>query len=265
MNHVLENLNDQGHRPIIITTNYDVLCEIGITSGNPHWQYYYPGFRLPWTPTEKNQSVLEENVNIGIESLLGMKAVPIIKLHGSINWFQGGKGNTSLFATTEFGHYDKKFSNLIGLSRPEFEIKYIKGWMGAIGLVGSDPVPAIIPPMLGKMSISPIISRQWQSAIRCLETAADITVIGYSFPETDTFMTRLLAEGLKNNNGLEQITIVDIQDEGQWAERLERIFATTLRKTKLKFQMSDSKKYLISLAKKRGNEGTAVVITSPSY
>ena len=92
-----------------------------------------------------------------------------------------------------------------------------------------EPTPAIIPPMLGKMSTSPAIAAQWRAAIRILSEAAHIVVIGYSFPETDTFMSRLLAAGLKDSGGLEGVRIVDIQTEEDWCERLTRIFTPTLR------------------------------------
>jgi hypothetical protein len=143
------------------------------------------------------------------------------------------------------------------ISRPELDVNVVKQWARLMEASSDEvPAPAIVPPMLGKMSVSPTISHQWQSAIAALETAAHITIIGYSFPETDAFMTRLLAEGLKNNNGLEDITIVDIQAEEHWVGRLERIFTPTLRQTKVKYGESDAKDFLNSFAKAGRPKGT---------
>lgn len=152
---------------------------------------------------------------------------------------------------------NKKLRDLPGISSPTFDINNLTA---SLSHLKADPkqavTPAVIPPMLGKMSVLPTISHQWQSAIACLETAAHITVIGYSFPETDAFMTRLLAEGLKKNNGLEDITIVDIQAEEHWVGRLERIFTPTLRQTKVKYGESDAKDFLNSFAKAGRPKGT---------
>ena len=136
------------------------------------------------------------------------KAVPIIKLHGSVNWFRYGN-ERNLVASTLMG----KYPDGVAIDDPAFRIdnlwKMLKSYLEL--KVDGEPFPAIIPPMLGKMSVSPGIAAQWRAAIHFLETAAQVVIIGYSFPETDAFMTRLLAEGLKNNNGLEGIKIVNIQ------------------------------------------------------
>ena len=271
MNYVLESVAKH-HWPVVITTNYDVLCEIGILGDEPRWSFFYPGFTLPWKAVPEKRSLLEEDATVGIEvrGVGNTKVVPVIKLHGSVNWFQYDKGS-KLFATTDFGGHKARMNTSpkdvwVGISQPDFEKKVIKTWGHAIcNDIPDDPTSAIIPPMLGKMSVSPTISLQWRSAIAALETAAHITIIGYSFPETDAFMTRLLAEGLKNNNGLEDITIVDIRAKEDWARRLERIFTPTLRQTKVKYEESDAKDFLTSLANAGRPKGTAAVYTSTPH
>jgi hypothetical protein len=85
--------------------------------------------------------------------------------------------------------------------------------------------------------------KQYPSRFGTTARTIYITVIGYSFPETDTFMTRLLAEGLKSNNGLESINIVDSQSPNKWQDRLDRIFTSTLRTSKLEFISLDAGLY----------------------
>jgi hypothetical protein len=206
--------------------------------------YWYPGFELPWPNRKLN---LKQDDNSTIDGVLKcidpqMPPVPVIKLHGSVNWFQYTDGDIpKIFASTQFGIQEQSFPGVdrrnvpIGISDPDFKTKNIEQWARDVCANATDPLPAIIPPMLGKMSISPVISCQWRSAIQCLARAKNITVIGYSFPETDTFMTRLLAEGLKDNIGLNRIRIVDIQSESQWRERINRIFTPILQTSKLKY------------------------------
>ena len=265
MSLVLNKIRDDGSSPAIITTNYDVLCEIGIRGESSEQKYFYPGFGKPSAATRKPTTLLEEDSAVDCEVRNGEDAVPVIKLHGSINWFQYDNGS-KLFATTQIGACCLRGTKVVqsaGISGPHFQKKTITAWGNAVcKAISEDPTPAIIPPMLGKMSVSPAIANQWLSAIRCVERAAQITIIGYSFPETDAFMTRLLAEGLKENNGLDTITIVDIQAESEWAGRLERIFAATLRRTKLKYLKSDAREFLNTLAKGGRPKGTAAVYTS---
>ena len=46
---------------------------------------------------------------------------------------------------------------------------------------------------------------------RAISLAESIWIAGYSFPQTDTFMQRLLHEGLSANPGLEWLSIANIR------------------------------------------------------
>jgi hypothetical protein len=269
MDAVLEGIAKDGYRPVVLTTNYDVLCEIGISQKNSEWSYYYPGFDPPWSKgandrTGKPRPIwpLKQDIDVPLEPTDMKKAVPIIKLHGSVNWFRYDDEQNLVASTLMGGCPDG-----VAIDDPAFRIdnlwKVLKSFLEL--KVDGEPFPAIIPPMLGKMSVSPGIAAQWRAAVHFLETAAQVLIIGYSFPETDAFMTRLLAEGVRNNSGLEGITIVNVQAEEQWAERLERIFTPTFRRTKLKYEKSDAKDFLNSLAKAGRPKGTVAVHTSPAH
>jgi hypothetical protein len=263
MNAILEGIATDGYRPVVLTTNYDVLCEFGIRQNNSDWSYYYSGFDPPWSKGAKDHKgkprpiwPLKQDIDGPLEPTDMEKAVPIIKLHGSVNWFRYDDEH-NLVASTLMG---KEYPDG-AIDDPAFRIDRFWKVLKAYTEVEGEPFPAIIPPMLGKMSVSPGIAVQWRAAIHFLETAARILIVGYSFPETDAFMTRLLAEGLKRNNGLEEIAIVDIQAEEQWAERLERIFTPTLRQTKLKYQRADAREFLNSLARAGRPKGKTAVGT----
>jgi len=89
--------------------------------------------------------------------------------------------------------------------------------------------------MLGKTASSPVIAIQWSTAISSIAEAREVWVVGYSFPTTDAFMKRLLTEGIKNNNDLERIVIVDLQPYEDWKARLEDLFPPIMRTTKVEF------------------------------
>lgn len=47
---------------------------------------------------------------------------------------------------------------------------------------------------------------------------------GYSFPETDSFMTRLLAEGIKRNDNLEHVFIINNSADRGWLNHVRNVF-----------------------------------------
>ncbi len=95
--------------------------------------------------------------------------------------------------------------------------------------------PAIIPPLLGKGLVASSIARQWTAAIFALKRARYLVIIGYSFPSTDTFMTRLLSEGLHANDDLKHVIVVDTGDPSRWKQLLESIFHPVFCKRKVLF------------------------------
>jgi hypothetical protein len=64
--------------------------------------------------------------------------------------------------------------------------------------------------MLGKSSNDRLFALQWEAAIKAISNAAQIWVMGYSFPITDAFMSRLLTEGIMSNQDFRRLTVVDL-------------------------------------------------------
>jgi hypothetical protein len=228
-----------GLHAAIITTNYDVLCEVGATrvvvSSQKSPQCFYPGFREHVIQVGQER-VLEHCDDNLFTSRVDKQLVPIIKLHGSVNWFEASKSsepepNAGWFALESFGAYEKK---PFGLNDPSFAIAEVRRQLSGCGVIG-EPCAAIVPPMLGKSAVHPAIAAQWRAAVESLERAKRVYIVGYSFPETDVFMIRLLTEGLKRNEGLEEITIVNQSElTVEWGSKLKRFFtpvvlAKTLR------------------------------------
>jgi hypothetical protein len=95
--------------------------------------------------------------------------------------------------------------------------------------------PGIVAPMIGKASVASAIAAQWRRAIAVCSRARTVLVVGYSFPETDTFMSRLLAEGLHQNDDLESMIICDRRPLEQWSAKLRAMFGPVFREQKLWF------------------------------
>jgi hypothetical protein len=194
-------------RPAVITTNYDCLVELCLLK-NPHRKrfWWYPGLESP-----RGAKLLRESEKGPPDGDL-----PLVKIHGSSNWF---------FLEDKCVARPPVDDEVVVPSRLQKEIRDF--------LPASSPTaptaPTIIPPMLGKATLMDIIARQWREAILLLSRARKLWIIGYSFPPTDAFMPRLLAEGMQENEDLEEIVIMNREDQSRWSERVEKLFTPSVR------------------------------------
>jgi len=65
----------------------------------------------------------------------------------------------------------------------------------------------------------------WQAAAAALKSARQLVVMGYSMPDTDTFMRYLLATALKRSPQLERVVIVNPDADGTLETRYRNVFA----------------------------------------
>jgi NAD-dependent SIR2 family protein deacetylase len=207
----------------IVTTNYDLVIENALLRLRP---FHYPGFlRLDNSYSGTLYCVREADAVPEYPS----GSVELIKLHGSVNWFKGGDEH---YCSAIFDRQEGRK----GVANPEFTQQY-----AASAIVTSNTnlnpglvQPAIIPPMLGKAALSRVVTKQWNAAIRAIRKARHIIIIGYSFPATDTFMTRLLTEAVHQNDDLHSLLIVDPSDEAAWRRKNDEMFAPTFLRKKVR-------------------------------
>jgi NAD-dependent SIR2 family protein deacetylase len=194
---ICQQIVKAGLEPVIITTNYDLLSEKSILDATPKEEvvgWFYPGLKQ-----DGGHLVVPDKAVADITPKVS-GVVPIIKLHGSANWFT--------FGSTFYGLLD--LDAVLNADRNR-----ISSLIAGIPGVAPDPsklVPGIVPPMLGKTTNARVYELQWQAAIVALRRARHIYVVGYSFPPTDAFMSRLLTAGLQNNDNFHSMDVVDLCD-----------------------------------------------------
>lgn len=250
---ICEKIRESGLTPVIITTNYDLLCEAALgfhgmedaaQRSRPRFAAYYPGFKAPTFGYGHDNEVLtvsDESLTELPLSHKNLHLVPIIKLHGSVNWFSINQ--KQWVATTHMkgvGPFDPNHASALDLEHVENDQLFQHLIDGAVAQdiqcnERDDLAPAIIPPMLGKSSTSSVIANQWRVAIQAISAAKRIVVIGYSFPQTDAFMPRLLAQGMEDHLTFERLLILDRQSEGQWESRLSSLFTPVFRQQRVRF------------------------------
>lgn len=195
----LQMTRDSGYQPVILTTNYDVICEM--TLGRE--KYHYPGFDIDKGDFAKYTGANGSNLN--------PDATPIIKIHGSVNWLEHQNHECAAFVDLKSRDETKyKF-----MTR-EFDYETCRKDVARF-FDNEDKwpevLPLIVPPLMGKHSEREVIKHQWRAAIDALSNATHVFVIGYSFPVTDVFMSRLWAEAFRSHQSLSKVRVVIVNRE----------------------------------------------------
>ena len=162
-----------------ITFNYDDFLDQALDSTEldgtrrwvPQWGY---GFHCPSSKAE-----VSDRGDLSLYS-----SMLLLKLHGSINWWPklGYPNPVPLDAITQHDDWSAKRGLFLrGASHLESE-------------------PVIVPPVLSKSSLieQPVLRLVWSQAFRILQSAHEVTFVGYSFPTTDMAARTLFSEALKD-------------------------------------------------------------------
>jgi hypothetical protein len=160
----------KGRRDTVITFNYDMLVEKALRNLSVPFHY---GFKK-YAPDFDDSFVVPKGPRT--------ESVPVLKLHGSVNWAVSDKG--------------------LGIYGDYTDVRKLP-------LAG----PMLVPPTWNK-SIGPALSDVWDSAVGALRTATRIVVIGYSIPVNDNDFKYLLATGLQENVSLRKIIFVNPDSVG---------------------------------------------------
>ncbi len=120
-------------------------------------------------------------------------ALPIFKLHGSVNWFEHPKGITV-----------DESENTVEHNGQYFQVPSVRELT-----TKSDRIPLLIPPSFLKPELDGYLSKVWADAATELYAADVVVFIGYSFPETDTEMAYFFATSLYRNVRLRKIVVID--------------------------------------------------------
>jgi hypothetical protein len=129
----------------------------------------------------------------------GLYSPPLLKLHGSLNWFiysgQMVVGGADAFRNTEHKgksivhshYYDSPLP-------PQDNLEYLE--------------PLIITPVLNKPGLGhPLISKVWDRARRELLNCKKLIIVGYSFPPTDFHVRRLFREVFSEHSIAELVVV----------------------------------------------------------
>ncbi|MDO8436790.1 MAG: hypothetical protein Q7S69_01290 [Nitrosomonadaceae bacterium] len=184
----------------VITFNYDIAADVAIYKAGlgPDYTFEHP-------PNSQ-------------------KVVPLLKLHGSLNWAteKEGKRIRPLHLVNYFQHYSYTghetrgtTSVPIGTQLVEYFSKYEK--------IEVDAEPVIVPPSWNKADYHKALSDVWAAAATHLSEAEHIFVIGYSMPETDSFFRHLYALGSVGKSPLRTFYVYNPDTSGLTTGRFQAL------------------------------------------
>lgn len=157
----------------IITTNYDGCMDEAVLKN---------GLQLKGmigTETEENNP----------------DAVELIKMHGSINW-----------AYCDSCHDVRNF-DLLELKRIYEEDKLSYPVIGICKNCLGSRRPLLVPPLSFKFLMFPNLIDIWNSARQSIESAEYLIVVGYSFSEADTYITKIISRSMSMNKKQKMIIV----------------------------------------------------------
>lgn len=195
--------------PTIITFNYDLAIDYAL---------FRHGFPINYCFTSNEENRVGE--------------INLIKLHGSLNWFECKEKKTIIpyeieqkkMFISEFqrNHSGEKYYFNIFEKITDNKIFY-KG-------INYDvvPEPFIIPPTWDKSIYHQELSRVWSQAALDLSIAENIYVIGYSLPVTDSFFKYLYALGSEGIKIIERFWVFN-PDKENVKPRFEEFIGTGIK------------------------------------
>ena len=187
------------HTVSVITFNYDLSCD---------YAFAHRGIR-------PNYSLRKES---------NTDEIPLLKLHGSLNWAFCPQKKTIVSWNLE--EYFKNHSALI--NNKKYVNLPISSQLGEFKYEGNfvKPEPIIVPPTWNKTSQQLQLSNVWARAAEELGESENIIIIGYSLPESDYFFKYLFSLGSVGNTVLERFWVFDPDNSGGVKKRFQNLLGT---------------------------------------
>ncbi len=173
-----DRVRNPERRYSFITFNYDIALDVALEGIGTQFDY-------------------------GLQDSIPGTRVPVLKLHGSINWQR--QGGTV---------YAKPVSELLQRARNIGRKLHSHVSLQALHPPPPGGVdPALVPPSWNKSQDRAAFGTIWQHAAEELASAESIVIIGYSAPQSDAFFSDLLAIGLASaSKSLRRILLIDKSD-----------------------------------------------------
>lgn len=195
---------DWSRKDTIITFNYDLLAEEALTNLGIPCVYggLHGAFLANFHSTRYHPDAPESP---GVPDPLPEHHVRVIKLHGSVNWMLNPEFDPQI--NSGAAQY-----RVIVLDDYQSTWTYQQAYENNRKSKGGFPPTLLLAPPIWSKDLRDLnapLSNVWNAAVRAIETATRIIVIGYSMPQTDPYFKYLLAAGLSENISLRKLFFIN--------------------------------------------------------
>ncbi len=180
--------NTHNWKVTIITFNYDLIPESILGGSGIEVNYCLPDDN--WMPSNK--------------------AIKILKLHGSINWYESESKSTSRvkpIVSSPIYQVDR----IINRNDNTTGFRWSDGKIISAFSDDHEKIPYVIPPVWNKSNQHQKLQPVWREAANELSQASHIYTLGYSLPDTDGFFKQLFALGTTGNLPLQEFAVFDVE------------------------------------------------------
>jgi NAD-dependent SIR2 family protein deacetylase len=151
------------------------------------------------------KALLKENLKIKYMGLETGEGVPLVKIHGSLNWY-----------------YCEGCQEVIQLTIEDInKMKKIYPTTGSCLKCNTTTELFMIPPIAYKYVMYPPLIDIWQNAMQILQEANIIIVIGYSFSTSDDYILKIIVNGLKKMNSKFILLNINRESRNNIEQRLQ--------------------------------------------
>jgi len=216
-------------RAAVLTFNYDTIVEsaieaaVGTTDESPPEEGTVPDERLSYSEYKWNRALaygvrfqevhIQQNMGVVLAPVMGERfyghpdnelyPTPILKLHGSLNWFihTSRHSRPNAYGSTK---NPKEGSVVLASGYPHVRHGFgppedLDSWILR---------PMIVTPVLYKDLVGKgVVGQSWRRARKELSTCRRLVVAGYSFPPTDFATRRLFLEAFADSPPKELVSV----------------------------------------------------------
>jgi NAD-dependent SIR2 family protein deacetylase len=179
----------QHQRATIITTNYDCCMDLALAKVKHEFSY------------------LVDFANVPIAAIKQRNVTPLVKLHGSLNWFY--------CETCQHVHLIDIEETVTNYMNDRSAYPVISVCRGC----GGPRRGLLVPPLAMKFDAAPPLTGLIQKAYGCFSSADVIVVVGFSFADADLYISRMITKAMQLS-GKRRIILFD--PDQSVAQRLRR-------------------------------------------
>lgn len=152
-------------------------------------------------------------------------AVPLLKLHGSLNW--AIEKESQIIRPLHLASYFQRYSyNGFGQEHSSTRVpigSQLVEYFKKFASTDVEAEPVIVPPSWNKADYHSALSVVWAAAAKHLSEAEQIFILGYSLPETDSFFRHLYALGSVGSAPLRRIAVFNPENSGATNTRFKSL------------------------------------------